>query len=300
MAGARNDYSYLHSYTPFGTILSWISLVCCCFDCQYVYASGLGKSSENTSITKGFHCGSCDSGHSYNIPCFCLLGYPDDAANHTSPASHCIRFNLAISSRKTPLTDRLAIRLYVMGGLSLTKEESPNHLPTPALIGWLLVSLFIPFAVFFWTIVGNSSTAGNLVYALLWAYIPEGANNSIPGTSIFGVSIPVDTNSIFYGFHIVDPMVLQWIPLFGIFNVIFIVQIIRYTREKSSFRSTLIVGLLTLAIPLFQTITYWQRLITIDQYYYFGPIPIQLIVGLLIMRFYGPKPIDRPWDEPTI
>jgi hypothetical protein len=159
--------------------------------------------------------------------------------------------------------------------------------------------LLSPFAIFFWTIVGNFATVGNLVYALLWAFIPEGANNSIPGTTLFGIDLHVNPDSLFYGFHILDPMVLQWVPLFGICNVIFLIQVIRHIREKASFRSTLVAGVLTLVIPFFQTITYWRQLITIDSYYYFGPIPIQLIIGLLIVKIYGPKPIETPWDEST-
>ncbi len=177
--------------------------------------------------------------------------------------------------------------------------ENSNQFPTSVLIGWILISLLTPFAVFFWTLVGNSATIGNLVYALLWAHIPAGANNSIPGTTIFGIDMQVNPESIFYGFHILDPLVLQWIPLFGIFNITFLIQVIRCTREKVSIRSTLITGILTLVIPLFQTITYWQQLITIDQYYYFGPIPIQLIIGLLIVKHYGPRPIDTPWAKST-
>ena len=164
------------------------------------------------------------------------------------------------------------------------------------LIMWILITLFAPFAIFFWMIVGNTAAIGDIVYAFLWAYIPEGASNDISGPSIFGIRLPIEPTSIFSGFHILDPLVLQWVPIFGMFNIFFAVQVVRHTQEKVSFRQVLIIGLLTLAFPLYQTIIYGSQILRYESYFYAGPIPIQLIIGLIIAKKYGPKPLEAPWE----
>ena len=141
-----------------------------------------------------------------------------------------------------------------------------------------------------------ASIGGNMIYSILWAYIPPGANWELAGTSIFGLFLPVDPSSVFYGLHILNPLILMWIPMYGFFNILFAVLVIRHIQNKTSMKKTIIAGLLTLAIPLYQTFLFLPYLLTIGPYY-IGPIPIQLIVGILIARKYSPKPVDAPWSD---
>ncbi len=150
--------------------------------------------------------------------------------------------------------------------------------------------------MFYYALAGGmASIGGNMIYSVLWAYIPPSANWELAGTSIFGIFLPVDPSSVFYGLHILNPLILVWIPIFGFFNILFAVLVIRHIQGKTSMRKTIIAGLLTLAIPLYQTFLYLPYLLTIGPYF-IGPIPIQLIMGILIARKYSPKPVDVPWE----
>ena len=175
-------------------------------------------------------------------------------------------------------------------------EKKGPLLPISVLFVWILITLFVPFAVFYYVLAGNMASMGpNIIYALLWAYIPS-ANLDIAGTSIFGIFLPIDPSSVFYGFHILNPLVLLWAPVNGFFNILFAVQVIRYIQDKTSMKKMLIAGVLTFTIPLYQAFLFLPHLLMIGHFYYIGPIPIQLIVGILIARKYSPKPMDAPWE----
>jgi hypothetical protein len=175
-------------------------------------------------------------------------------------------------------------------------EKKESLFTKSVLIGWILITLFTPFAVFYYVLAGNMASMGpNIIYALLWAYIPS-ANLDLAGTSIFGIFLPIDPSSVFYGFHILNPLVLLWAPVNGFFNILFAVQVIRYIQDKTSMKKTIIAGVLTFTIPLYQAFLFLPHLLMIGHPYYIGPIPIQLVVGLLIARKYGPKSVDAPWE----
>ncbi len=170
-------------------------------------------------------------------------------------------------------------------------------LPKSVLVAWILVTLFVPTAIFFWLIAGNMALVGSTVYSLLWIYSLDVPNYDFMGTSIFGIFLPVDPSSVFFGVHILNPLILMWVPLYGGFNILFAVQVVRYVKGKASARSSILLGLLTLAMPLFEAVVYLPHVLAYDIYLpYLGPIPIQLIIGLIIMKKYAPKPLDTPWE----
>jgi len=172
-----------------------------------------------------------------------------------------------------------------------------SPLPTWVLITWILVTLFAPFADFYYTIAGNMATIGNtIIYALLWAYIPYDNNHDLGGASIFGMTLPYNPDSVLNGFHIMNPYILSWIPIFGFSTILFGVLLVRYIQGKTVLRKMIIAGLLAFAIPLYQLYLFVPHLLLIGRPFYIGPIPIQLIVGILIAKKYGPKPPDKPWD----
>ncbi|MFW9847855.1 MAG: hypothetical protein ACFFF4_01880 [Candidatus Thorarchaeota archaeon] len=172
------------------------------------------------------------------------------------------------------------------------------EMPKLQLVVWILVTLLFPVAIYFWMVAGNLALIGGTVYSLLWVYTIGTTNYDFMDTSILGFFLPVDPGNIFYGLHILNPLLLLWVPVSGIFNLLFAVQVIRYSKEQASFRSTIILGLLTLAMPLFQTFLYLPYVLTYSSYFpYTGPIPIQLILGFYFMKKYGPKEVDAPWTE---
>jgi hypothetical protein len=159
------------------------------------------------------------------------------------------------------------------------------------------VTLLIPIGIYFWMIAGNMALIGCNIYSLLWLYTVGSTNFDFVGTSIFGIYLDVDSRSIFYGLHILNPLVLMWVPIFGLFNILFAIQVVRFTEGKATRRSTIILGLLTLAMPLYQTIIYLPYVLMFGDIPFTGPVPIQLILGIYFVKKYGPKPIDSPWEE---
>ena len=141
-----------------------------------------------------------------------------------------------------------------------------------------------------------ATVGNNIIYSLLWAWIPLDANHDLAGTSVFGIFLPVSPENPLYGLHILNPLIMVWIPLFGFFNIVFTILVIRYMQGKTSLMKTLITGVLTLVIPLYQTFSFEPYLLSIGHPSYIGPLPIQLIIGLTLARKYRPQSIDKPWQ----
>ena len=177
-------------------------------------------------------------------------------------------------------------------------EKNRKLLPSSVLIAWVIISLFSPFAVFYYAIAGfiMATVGNNIIYSLLWAWIPLDANHDLAGTSVFGIFLPVSPENPLYGLHILNPLIMVWIPLFGFFNIVFTILVIRYMQGKTSLMKTLITGVLTLVIPLYQTFSFEPYLLSIGHPSYIGPLPIQLIIGLTLARKYRPQSIDKPWQ----
>ena len=79
----------------------------------------------------------------------------------------------------------------------------------------------------------------------------------------------------------------------GFFNILFAFQLIRYIRGKTSRKRTLVVGALTLVLPMYSMTVALPIMLLSGNFSFIGPIPIQLITGLLLMRVAGPP------EEPT-
>lgn len=128
------------------------------------------------------------------------------------------------------------------------------------------------------------------IIAVTWIYLPSYWDMN---HSAFGVSGG--------GLHILNPSAMIMSLIFSIFNLIFAFQVIRFCKGKASKRSTLVSGVLTLVLPLLMA---WQAysmsviefMVGTGNFVYVGPIPIQLIVGLILMRFSGPWSIETPWE----
>ncbi|MFW9892145.1 MAG: hypothetical protein ACFFFO_08085 [Candidatus Thorarchaeota archaeon] len=176
-------------------------------------------------------------------------------------------------------------------------ENKVSPIPISVLIAWILITLLVPVSIYFYIIAGNMAVMGyGIPYALIWTYIPYGANLDLVGTSILGIYLSIDPNSIFSGLHILHPLVMMWVPVYGGFNILFAVQVVRYSKGKTSLRNTIIAGLLTLAIPLYEVAIFLPYMLSDGYLRIIGPIPIQLIVGLILIKKYGPKPLATPWE----
>ena len=138
-----------------------------------------------------------------------------------------------------------------------------------------LVTAIPPYTVYLLGFGGHDHRVHTAVYALLWAIDPPGAS----------------------GLQVLNgPALSMGIPL-GFFNILFALQVVRYTREEVGKTSTLIAAALTLVLPLLSLIVTLPYMITYSQFVYIGPIPIQLITGLLMMRAVRQPDPTQPWDD---
>jgi hypothetical protein len=113
------------------------------------------------------------------------------------------------------------------------------------------------------------------IYALFWAIYPPESSMS--------------------GLQVLNYYALPTGLSLGVFNIAFTFQVIRFIRGAASRRNTLLVGALTLAIPIISLIAAWPAMALSGVFVYIGPIPIQLVTGLLLMYLAGPKESTSPW-----
>lgn len=102
-------------------------------------------------------------------------------------------------------------------------------------------------------------------------------------------------------FSILDPYSMFAAVIYSVFNIVFAVQVVRFCRGQTSKRLTVFVGMLTLLFPLvFSPYWYYQEILAFIErsglLLYIGPLPIQLIIGLIIMRYAGPWKVTEPWE----
>jgi hypothetical protein len=129
------------------------------------------------------------------------------------------------------------------------------------------------------------------IIAVLWVYLPSYWDMNTGAFGIMGG-----------GLHILNPSATVLSLMFTIFNLIFAYQVIRFCKGETSKRSAIIPGVLSLVLPLLMA---WQGysmyviefMLGTGSFVYIGPIPIQLIVGLILMRLFGPWEIETPWEE---
>jgi hypothetical protein len=143
----------------------------------------------------------------------------------------------------------------------------------------ILITLFIPYAALYWfTIflpVEMEAIVGVGIYAILWAYFPDHHN--------------------YARFQIFTLGIIMGSAILGIFNILFGIVVVRYCMGKTKKRNVDLSALLTFFFPLYQAFLYLPHLYELGILEYIGPIPIQLIIGLIIAKRYGPREIDSPW-----
>ena len=113
------------------------------------------------------------------------------------------------------------------------------------------------------------------VYAILWAINPPGA----------------------FGLQILSSEALSMGPILGVFNILFAIQVVRYAKEETGKMGTLIVGCLTLFLPLTSLLVTLPFMIMNSYFVYIGQIPIQLIVGLFLMKAARKPEPTQPWED---
>ena len=144
-----------------------------------------------------------------------------------------------------------------------------------------LATVVPPYTTFLYGFGGHSGGEGHIyyvsvaVYALFWAIYPQ--------------------DSSMRGLQVLNEYALPTGLSLGFFNIICAFRVIRFTRGATSKRNTLLVGALTLVLPITSLIVTLPAMVSSGFFVYIGPIPIQLAAGLLLMYLAGPKEPTKPW-----
>ena len=107
-----------------------------------------------------------------------------------------------------------------------------------------------------------------IIYGLIWAYVPYWYN-------------PYSFLNIFF----------TWLTIpMSVLNLLYLRQIVRYYKGKTSRYNAVCVGVLSITIPTIISLGTTGIFTQFGIFNFVGPIPIQFIVGLIILyRIPGPR-----------
>ena len=143
---------------------------------------------------------------------------------------------------------------------------------------WIMIitTLFAPFGVYFFSLRNSFLTVS--LHAILWGIMPDQAGSS---GSIFLDSFVIIGRGLFY----------------GIFNIWFGLEVIRYFKDCNRKNIALFAGVLSLVYPLVFAVLALPWIGEAESLVYMGPIPIQFVIGILLMRYFGEPELLTPWAE---
>ncbi|MBN2230660.1 MAG: hypothetical protein JW779_13810 [Candidatus Thorarchaeota archaeon] len=143
---------------------------------------------------------------------------------------------------------------------------------------WIMVitTLFAPFGVYAFSVRNSILTVS--IHAMLWGIMPDSSG---------------DTELILFGTYIIIGRGL----FYGIFNIWFGIEVIRYFNDYSRRRMAIRLGILSLVYPFAMAIISLPWLLHSTTFEYLGPIPIQFVVGLLLMKYFGEQKPLGPWSD---
>lgn len=140
----------------------------------------------------------------------------------------------------------------------------------------VFATLFVPFGVYFQGIHNYSMSVS--IHAILWGTLPE---FNVSEQAIIGNLLIILARSLFY----------------GIFNIWFGIEVIRYFNNYTRKRAAIVAGALSIVYPIALVIVSWPLILFANSRVYVGPIPIQFVIGLLLMKYFGESKLHEPWSE---
>ncbi len=143
---------------------------------------------------------------------------------------------------------------------------------------WIMTitTLFAPSGVYFFSLRNSNITVS--IHAILWGIMPEQSSSS--GSIILDSYIIVGRGLVV-----------------GVFNIWFGFEVIRYFNDYTRKRRAILAGVLSIAYPLVLAIVSWPWIRFSESFVYLGPIPIQLLIGLLLMKYFGEPILREPWSD---
>ena len=157
----------------------------------------------------------------------------------------------------------------------------------------ILVTLVIPHVI----LPGGAHHSGLgrfldiKMYSLLWSIV----------ASFWMINADSSTGGSITEVAVINPNSAISVSIYCLFNILFAIQVIRFCRNETSKRFALTPGIISIVFPIYFFLQFYIYLFDFIEHsgilLYIGPIPIQLIIGLLIMRYAGPWSVTKPWDE---
>ncbi len=110
----------------------------------------------------------------------------------------------------------------------------------------------------------------------------------------YSVSYPI----LMDGFQFLNPEILLRNSIFTVPPILFAIFVVRYCQGKSTSKQVWIVAFLSVALPMFTGLSPMvSYFLSYGIFIYAGIIPIQLILGYLIVKFQD-SPLDGlEWDD---
>lgn len=117
-----------------------------------------------------------------------------------------------------------------------------------------------------------------------------------PGSGIYGLFWIFGIGFLISGFHVFDLNYLTMTLTLSIFNLLFVAQIVRYYQGKTTKKSALGIGVISLIFPeLLVLISAAGAALPLFLVGIVWPIPIQFIVGLIFLyKIPGPELLSSP------
>lgn len=155
-----------------------------------------------------------------------------------------------------------------------------------------LVTLLAPIAVLPGSFDTTSGAYGVGIWAVVWRLL-KGVQDDTFELIIVDIEHPFDNIGVFL--------------MMSSISVIFAVQVVRYCNGKTSGRSTVFLGVLSILQPFILSYSVIMNFLRWGVFIYMGPIPIQFVVGLILMKLVPPpeprwlKELDKEkgWWGPT-
>lgn len=143
-----------------------------------------------------------------------------------------------------------------------------------------LVTLFAPIAVgspFTYRSLDSSVMSVDiLVIAPVWSF---GTGENFYTAGLF----------VFEPLHIIGYLSVTF------FGIVFGVLVVRHCQDKCSRKWVRVAALASIAVPLFILALKVPTYLALHYLAYDGPVPIQLIVGLLVVRSHRVPGSESPW-----
>jgi hypothetical protein len=173
--------------------------------------------------------------------------------------------------------------------LSRIKDTIVNLSPITVSIIYFIITLFCPIMIT--SIGGGGDSEGNkwvdlAIVALSWTYFPPSGNWNPMGLGVEG-----------YGFFFLNPSVfMNTFPILFL-SILFAVQVVRFRMGEAPRKQTLQLGVLSILPATLWGLMGYVPVVQSELFIYVGPIPIQFLLGYLLMRYSPEWKTDKLFED---